>query len=117
LRRVVDIEPEFADEDTRTVNDTSMDSEVAAINCAEQIIRDKWTYNLSLTDSDADEPSDSESIDADDHNNDDSINWDKFEHTDFGLTAWDRLGEGYEGDAARICTSLNSFMCHSVTSS
>ena len=106
LRRVVDIEPESADEDTRAVNDTSMDSAVAAINCAEQNILDKWTYNLPLTDSDADEPSDSESVDAD-HNNDESINWDKFEETESGLSAWDQLGEGYDRDAARICTSSN----------
>jgi len=115
LRRVVDIEPEPADEDTQTVNDTSMDSEVAAINYTEQIIREKWTYNLTLTDSDA---SDTESVDADGHDNDDSINWNKFEDTDFGLTAWDQLGEGYERDAVRICTSStsSSFVCRSVIS-
>ena len=60
----------------------------------------RWNFTVDTAGSDKEDEEDGD-IPAQLDNEDDIFDWDKFD-PGAGLSAWDRLGEGYEQDAARI---------------
>ena len=128
LRRVFDIDVESEQEADQASNQSEGDNQdgkyrspftdgltlishsvasasLNVIQAAQNSICARWNCSIDPVDSDAGDEGTSDVLaQAEGDTEEDVFDWDKFE-SGAGLSAWDKLGEDYERDAARVGAS------------